>query len=438
MPKKRAHGQGGLFQLKGRNLWRGVAHYDDPDTGERVQVYVHSKSQREASRKLTELKAEIDKYGVPLDSKTTVAEWFPRWLRDYKAPWVDPKTHSGYKSAINKWIIPTIGTKRIAALKPSDINAVHKAIISAGLSASTLKAVQVPLVEGLEQARRERLCRTNVAHDAPLPRAQVRKRALAAAKKRGSLSLEQAGAVLDSTAKADLASYWWFKLLEGPRQGESMGARIGDLNLEAQVYTVNRKLEEIPKDHGCGEYVDGRWPCGKKQGAACPDWRWRAPSEFTIEPLFGRWCLTEPKSKTGREVPLIGEVADLIRDYLERHADRPNPHGLIWRKEDGSPYLPKEEAQMWRDILCDVDIITAEQSAPGKSPIDGHWARHTTITVLMMLTNGDAQLVGEIVGQSSNEVTEIYRHADQSEKRAAMKRLGQTMIGGKPLEIEAA
>lgn len=417
MPKKRGHGDGGLYYLKDRRLWRGAATYED-ENGQRRWKYVHSKSQRECLRKLKALLDEIDENGKPLDKTITVAEWFPRWLEDYKAPDIDPKTHAGYKSAINRWIVPTIGKQRVAELKPSSINAVHRAIRSAGRGTSTLRQAHIVCDMALETARREGLCRKNVAKDIDKPEQKQAKR--------GSLGLEAAAELLQLVADDDLASYWWFKLLEGPRQTEGLGARVADLDLDPEQpnYTVSWKLEDVQKKHGCGDKRANGWPCGYSQGAACPKSAWDVPAEFEMVPLFGRWCLTEPKSRTGRYVPLIEEVADLIDEYLTRHADTPNPYGLIWRKDDGTPYLPKEEAQMWRDVLHRAGIITADQTAPGKSPIDGHWARHTTVSLLMMLTGGDAQLVGEIVGHSSAEVTEIYRHADQREKHRAMKKLG--------------
>lgn len=430
MPKKRSHGDGALYYIKSRGLWRGVIDLEPvPGGPDRPQKYVHSKSQSECRAKLKKVQAEIAEYGAPLDNNVTVATWAQTWLEDHKKPHVDPHTYSVYASGIKRWIAPTIGHKKVAAIKPSDILAVHKAMRSAGRKSGTIRSVHHAMSMMFEQARRERLCAKNIVEDVDPP-----------AKKGGtrdSLPLESAARLLEISAAADVGSMWWFKLLGGPRQTELLGATLDSLDLVNGIYSVNWSLESVPKEHGCGEHRATGWPCGKLRAHACPEARWRIPDDYEFQPLEGEghWCLTRPKSQTGRVVPLIPQLQVMIADYLNRHADEPNPHGLIWRNPDGSPIKPKEDAQAWRDLLHQTGLITAEQAAPGKSPIDGHWARHTTITLLASL-GVDFQLIGEIVGQASAEVTAIYRHANNAEKAHAMERLGDLMLA-KPKAIES-
>ena len=112
-----------------------------------------------------------------------------------------------------------------------------------------------------------------------------------------------------------------------------------------------------------------------------------------------------------------------------------NPHGLIWRNADGSPISAKQDAQDWRDLLHAAGIIGADELAPGGTRLTGHWARHTTVTVLASL-GVDFQLIGEIVGHSSAEVTRIYRHAQGTERMAAMEKLGAAFALALPAQIE--
>lgn len=430
MPKKRSHGDGALYYLgPSKKLWRGVASYVDPDTNKRRQKYVHSKSQKVCGDKLKELLREIEDYGIPLDKSTTVEVWAQEWLTEHKKPKVDPKTYTGYVSAVKQWIIPAVGDKRVAALRPSDIRAIHARVRNAGKSSTTALHAHRVISMMLDAAVPEGLCAQNIAKHVEPP--------TKAASDRGAIDTEVAKEMLRIAASQDRGTMWWFKLLGGPRQSEILGATLDGLDLEKGLYRVNWSLEEVPKDHGCGSAGSAGYPCGKKQGAACPQWKWRVPDGFKMRHLFGRWCLTRPKSQTGRVVPLIEPLRLAIAAYLERHADTPNPHGLIWRKADGSPYLPKEDAQDFRDLLFEAGLITAEQNAPGKSPIDGHWGRHTTITLLASL-GVDTQLIGEIVGHATEEMTGAYRHAHAEEKAAAMSKLGDLLLGAViPLEIDA-
>lgn len=431
MPKKRGHGDGALYYLRSRKLWRGVVDLEPGPDGKRVQKYVHAKTQTKCREKLTQLLAEVEEYGQPLDTKIGLGDWSWRWLNDYKKPDIDPRTYSIYASAIRRWIEPTIGTVSVAALKPSDVKAVHLAMQRAGRAVGSTRSVHDILTLILEQARKEGLTRRNVAHDIDPPGKNKKK---ATPQKRDSIPLDDAIAILEVAATHDLGSMWWFKLLGGPRQTEILGATLDSLDLVDGIYEVNWSLEQVPKEHGCGTERDGQWPCGVKRGFACPEAQWRVPQDFEMRHLQAHWCLTRPKSATGRVVPIIEPLRVMIGDYLARHADEPNPHGLIWRKADGSPITPKEDAQAWRDLLHAAGLIAEDELAPGAAKITGHWARHTTITLLAEL-GVDFQIIGEMVGHSSREVTAIYRHAQRDEKVRAMQMLGDKILGGR-LAIE--
>lgn len=413
MPKKRDHGQGALYYLPNRGLWRGVVNLDpDPVTGGRRQKYVHAKTQRAAKEKLEALQQEIRDHGAPLDKTTTVQAWATTWIDEVKKPHVDPKTLASYRGSVNH-IISAMGKKRVSSLKPSDVRDLREHILGKKLSTSSARQAHMVLRMMLDDAVSERLTPRNVANDVKLPtRAVV---------ERGAIPTEQALAILRTAAAIpdSAGSRWWFKLLGGPRQGEILGATIADLDLDAGLYRVNWKLEELSREHGCSPDS----PCGRRRAALCPEARWLVPDGFEKRQVDGRWHLTRPKSRTGRVVPLIPQLAEAISRWLTATEGWPNPHGLIWRHSDGSPITPAQDAQEWRELLHAAGVIDAGQLKPGASTITGHWARHTTVTVLASL-GVDFQIIGEIVGHSSAQVTEIYRHAHDTEKRAAMEALG--------------
>jgi integrase len=441
MPKKRDHGQGGLYQItrtrklkdgtvREYTLWRGVIDLGFDQDGKRVQPTVHAKTQREAKRKLDALQTEVRDNGAPLDKQVKLGDYAPRWLIDVAKPDVDPNTYTTYKSMVNRWIVPTLGKKKIHELTVADVRALRTAIVAAGRSSSTARQAYIVLRRILETARTERLCRTNVADDVKAPRA--------AKSNKGAIPGPQALDILrTAAAMPDAAgSRWWFKLIGGQRQGEILGATLEDLDLEGGYYRVSWKLEEIAKEHGC-DGGDLAPSCGKTRGFSCPQWAWRVPDGHENRHLQGRWHLTRPKSQTHRVVPLVPQLAEAIRRHLVATSDRPNPYGLIWRMPDGSPILPRDDGAQWRDLLQAAGVITAEENRPGGTELTGHIARHTAITVLASL-GVDHQLIGEIVGHSSTKVTEIYRHVDQTEKVAAMAKLGtawQDALG--PAQIEA-
>lgn len=424
MPKVRSHGDGGLYEIRGGKLWRGVIDGGFDDEGKRIQWTVTGRTKTIAARKLNDLRAEVAEHGTPLGKSLTVAEWADTWLTTVAKPDVDPKTYRGYAGVVRNWIIPAIGRRKVSLLKPSDVRAVRQRITTAGRSTSTALQAHVVLSMMLDAAVAERLCRRNVAADVRRPGRDKDKAVVATT--RGSLTTAQALAILKAAAAMpnSAGARWWFKLLCGPRQGEILGATLADLDLDGGYYQVWWKLEDLPREHGCGDD-----PCGRKRAADCPAARWLEPDDFEKVHLTGAWHLTRPKSKTGRVIPLIPQLVEAIRRHLDATAGQPNPHGLIWHDGTGNPILPKDDGQEWRDLLVAAGVITPEQAVPGGTALTGHWARHTTVTILASL-GVDFQIIGEIVGHSSTQVTEMYRHAQAAEKRAAMDVLGGVWADG--------
>lgn len=423
MPRKRGDGDGGLYYVASKKMWRGVVDVGFWPDGRRKQKWVYSKSQKEARRKLDELKAELAKYGDALDRKTTVAVWADHWLSTVCRPTLKPNTYNNYESTIRTWISPRIGAKTVASLKPSDVRLVLKSVIDKGRSSSTALKTYNVLSGMLEAARMDGLSERNVAADVVTPKA--------AESSRGALSTDDALAVLKTAAEDREGTRWWVALLAGLRQAERLGAQLESLDLDAGVLHVDWVLEEVMREHGCGQIENGSWACGKKQGAACPQARFKLPNVIKHRHLYGRLFLLLPKSNKVRTVPLVPELAEALRRYVIATADRPNPFGLIWRHEDGTPFLPHEDEQMWRDVLFNAGIITQEQTLPprerpaGTPDIPtGHWARHTTATVMMEL-GVDAKIVGEIVGHVDEKTTRRYQHVSSPAAREAMGRLGE-------------
>jgi integrase len=422
MPKKRSPGDGGLYENKARKLWRGVVDVGFWPDGRRRQKEVTSRTQAGARAKMLELRKEIAEHGEPLDRTTTVAAWSEHWLTTVCRPNMKPNGLAAYESVTRNWIVPTIGKKSVHALKPSDVRLVIKKITDAGRSSSTALKTYNVLSGMLESARLDGLAARNVAADVTTPTAAI--------SNRGALAPAEALAVLATAAEDAEGTRWWVALLAGLRQSERLGARIDSLDLDNNMLTVEWALEEIPSEHGCGDRNNGTWPCGKTRGGSCTHRKLKVPDGFDYLHLYGRLCLIRPKSGKARQVPIVPALAEALRRYLLATAHRPNPYGLIWRHEDGTPFLPGQDEQMWRDILHRAGIITLEQTKAPKDRTPGtpdipttHWARHTTVTVLMEL-GVDAKIIGEIVGHVSESTTRGYQHVSTPAAREAMARIG--------------
>lgn len=428
--KRRAHGDGGLHSIRGGTLWRGTLDLGtDPITGKRVRKYVHAKSQREARRKLRELELELEQHGAPIDKTTTVDQWGEKYL-EYCFRRQDPNSYTTSRVAVNKWIAPTLGARHIKTLTHADVIMIENKMLDA-LAASSVKRYMGVFQRMMAEAKAAKLIGHDVFETYKAPVIEEK-----ASGKRGAFTTEQGAAILLEASKLpySMGSRWWFKLLGGPRQGEILGATLEYLDLDGTGYEVNWKLEEVPYMHGCTERDQGPYPCGFKQAGKCPTRAPRLNNKQDHVHLHGRWHLTPPKSNRGRHIPIVPQLQAAIARYLEETKDWPNPHGLIWRNPDGSPIEPKQDSAEWRDLLQAAGIITAAENKPSGTTLTGHWARHTTVTILAEM-GVDFQLIGEIVGHSSREVTKIYRHAKSEEKMAAMKLVSDAFADG--LQISA-
>ncbi|WP_193510434.1 tyrosine-type recombinase/integrase [Cryobacterium sp. BB736] len=417
--RRRAKGDGGLYQIRDGKLWRAVV--TDPSTGKPISRT--SRTQAGARAKLDELKKQIREHGGALDTATTVSEWGETWLATVIKPKKKPSTTSSYETIVRKWISPTVGRKKVASLKPSDVRLIHRAVLDAGRSTSTVTKVHKSVLSPmLEAARKEGLCARNVAADVDVPTVQP-------VRKRGALTNDTAFRVLKTAADMEDGTRWWAAILAGLRQGERLAARIEDLDIANGVLHVQWSLDEITFEHGCNN------TCKYKRAGSCPERRLKVPDGFEYIQLEGRLCLVRPKSGRVRTVPLVKPLVIALERHLEATKDRDNPHGLIWRHTDGSPWLPYEDEQAWRDLLHTAGVITKEQTPPPRGrkpgtpePPDSHWARHTTATVLMEL-GVDPKIVGEIVGHVSVETTQGYQWVSSDAARAAMDKVGIHFAG---------
>jgi integrase len=419
MPKKRQHGDGAFYYSKSKKAWRGVVNDGVNPDGSRKQAEVSAKNKEVARAKFEALKARIKAGQTNADINTTVAEWGVRWLAEECVPNMQPNGLKSYEGQVRKWITPTIGSKRVNELKPSDIRSVFKHMASEGIASGTQRKAYTVMSRMFESARLERLCDRNPVRDVAPP--------AVVSDHRGALTTEQAKAVLLAADKHVHGSLWWVALFSGLRQAERAGAQIADLDPINMEYNVRSTLVLIGSEHGCQKLESG-WECGYKIGGACPQRRFKLPTGYKGRQLRGRVWLGPPKSGKPRTVPMWPQLVAKLTDYIDSRQHLPNPYGLIWRDDDGNPFLPAQEEQMWRDILYAAGIITADQLKPGSDIPTGHWARHTTATVLMEL-GVDAKIIGEIVGHGSERTTRGYQHVSSAVSHEAMGRLSDHWAG---------
>lgn len=216
--KRRARGTGTIFQRSGQ--WVARVPVGKYPGGATRYVEVRAKSQAECVERMRDVQ--------PPGPGTTVAQWCARWLAQCQ---VRPSTLTDYRVTVNRWIVPQIGSVRVADLTSETVsNLVRGWNLGPNTAAKSLRTFRVCL----ECAKRARLIAVNPASEVKGPRTKRKevvtfppvelKRIIAAA-------VEPSEAVYALLAATGL------------RLGEALGANVEDYDAAKGLLRVQRTYD---------------------------------------------------------------------------------------------------------------------------------------------------------------------------------------------------
>jgi integrase len=196
------------------------------------------------------------------------------------------------------------------------------------------------------------------------------------------LTAEQVKTFLSAVRGGRMRALYLLAVTTGMRQGELLGLRWADVDLEAGTPSVRRTLS-MTKD----------------------------------SPTF-----TAPKTaKSRRSIGLINAASEALRGHLKRQlaeieamGDECEDQGLIFPNLRGRPLHPWIPATDFKRLLERADLPC----------IRFHDLRHTFAT--LMLQNGEhPKVVQEMLGHATISITlDIYSHVLPNMQSAAVERLG--------------
>ena len=410
--RRRESGEGSVSK-NARGLW--VARIELPPTynadgrPKRRRLEKTSTKQRVVLDWLAETKRELARTGSAADAQITVARWAERWLK-IRSTRLKPGSMKIYRSVIENWVMPTIGAKKLAKVRPADVRAVTDAMRDAGKSATTMHNAHGMLAAMFADAIRDGIIFDNPAKKIDAPRASPRAR--------GAFTVAQLAAIVAAEQRAGGCRFTT-QLFTGTRQAEALGLTWDAVDLAAGELTVLWQLQSIPRRHGCGD-MDGKPSCGYQLASYCPKGVVTIPDGMPYVHLGTTQYLIPPKGGKARTVPLLPQLVAALERHRDATADDPNPHALVFHRADGVPLRPDDDQHAWKSLLAEAGL------PPGATT---HWARHTVAT-LMMEAGIDAKVIGEIVGHSSARITrDIYQHTSSALARDAMRRFGELLAG---------
>src|SRR6187200_2413237 len=113
--RRRANGEGYIAEDKKRGRWRGAVAWTDPD-GTLHRRSFSGRTRSEVKARMDRLRSDIGQGRAP-GPAVTVATYMTGWLVTEKAR-VRPSTWRYREAHVRLYIIPTLGTQKLADLTP--------------------------------------------------------------------------------------------------------------------------------------------------------------------------------------------------------------------------------------------------------------------------------------------------------------------------------
>lgn len=232
---RRGQGSGSVYQRASDGRWIAVLDLGWVD-GKRKRKYYSAPTEREATNKLNRALGDLARGKIiPTDSQT-VGEFLDYWLEHVAKPSVRPKTYNGYADVVRLHLKPTLGKIKLEKLTPQHVNKLINDKSKTDLSPTMVAYIRSVLRNALNQAMRWELVVRNAAAMVSLP------------KKKSDfepkpLSREDAEAFLKKTIKNRDEALYSVALTMGLRQGETLGLRWSDIDLDNGMLNVRVQLQ---------------------------------------------------------------------------------------------------------------------------------------------------------------------------------------------------
>lgn len=372
--RRRGKGEGSISQ-RPDGRWQGTVHLGW-ENGKRSRKFYYGPTRTDVRDKVAKAIRDVQRGGTLGDDRQTVGAFLKGWLAATK---VRPKTQRSYAQLVRCHLEPGLGKHRINQLRPEHVEQFLDAKAAAGLSPRTCQYLRAVLRIALGRAVKHDLIARNVAALAEAPRV-VRREVVA-------LTPDQAKALLVASANHRLYPLIAVAISLGMRQGEILGLRWQDVDLERGVIRVQHALHRAQK----------------------------------------KWELTEPKShKSHRAIKMPESLVPLLNSHRKRQLEARLVAGDRW-KENGFVFSglagqPLEGTVLNRDVKGLL-------RAAGLPTVHFHALRHSCAT-LLLAQGVPARVVMEILGHSDVRLTlNTYSHVVEQLQDVAASKTDAVLFG---------
>jgi integrase len=427
----------------------GVKPNGKPDRRKRS-----GKTVAEVEEKIRQLEDQRGADGVGAAGRVpTVEAWVGHWLINIIKPRRKHKTFTSYRTAITQYIVPYLGAHRLDKLGPEHVEYMYAEMARRGLAASAPLAYRTLRAAINVAMKRDDRIRRNAATIAGSPAGDDDEAEIE------PLTIAEAQHVVEVADRQRNGARWAIAVALGMRQGEVLGLRWSDVDLDEATVRVRRKAYRKAWEHGCRDpracaarkcrtepcrppYEHGcggtcrfksDWRCPERRVArrctahrrdecpkpCAPDCTGHARA--CPKRRDGGIVYDDPKSRAGkRTISLPAELVEALRRHRsrqrrERMAARNKwvDNDLVFAGPLGDPVDARKDWQDWQDLL----------GAAGVTRRGTHAGRHTAATMLLVM-GVDAAVVMSIMGWSERSMLNHYQHVVRELRDDAAKRMG--------------
>jgi integrase len=366
----------------------------DPSTGKRKQQWVSVKgTKKEAEKRLSELLNQLDTGNFIKPSKTKLADYLEKWLKDYCWPNLSPHSAESYEFFVRRHIIPSIGKITLTQLKPEHLQHLYSEKLSAGrfdgkggLGNRSVRYIHTTLHKALQNALKLGIITRNPASAVEAPIVQHHEMQ--------TMNESDIHIFLEFARSSPYYALFYLALFTGMRRSELLALRWSDIDLILCQISVNRTIHQL----------------------------------HSREIIF-----RQPKTDKGRRsISLSPSTAIMLREHRETQEEQKqelgqtiNEDDLVFCQIDGKPLLPNSVTQAWRKLVhrCRLKDIRL------------HDARHTHAS-LMLKQGIHPKIVQERLGHANIQITlDTYSHVAPGLQQAAANRFDDILIATPKNEV---
>lgn len=215
----------------------------DSQTGKR-QYHNHTihGSKTDAQKYLNQKLRDRDLGLLVQSSSMTLNTLLDQWLETVAKLTVSEVSLFGYKRALDAYVRPKIGNKKLSNITPLDIQKIYSELQQRGLAAWTIRQAHTPLRGAFRQAVKWQFIVNNPCLLVDVPK-RVKKEMKA-------FSFEEAEKFRKSAESHSLGFMYIFALETGMRPEEYLSLQWKDVDLERRIATVQRALIFRPRGGG--------------------------------------------------------------------------------------------------------------------------------------------------------------------------------------------